>query len=172
MFISILQQTPHWVWGLLTALTVIGFKQTLPRRRSWRSSASLPLVMVILSLYGVASAFSRQPLALIAWVAGGAVTLMLAQTLRVWGEIRWLPQERSVLMPGSWLPLILLLGLFTSKFAVAVALSMAPGLAVDAGFAGFAGLVYGAFSGVFLARTLAVWRVVRSSSLPSRSTSA
>jgi hypothetical protein len=86
---------------------------------------------------------------------------LLGQTLRVWGEIRWLPQERSVLMPGSWLPLVLLLGLFVIKFAVAVALSTTPSLAVDAGFAGFAGLVYGAFSGMFLSRTLAVWRVVR-----------
>jgi hypothetical protein len=97
MFTSILLQTPHWVWGILAALTVIGFRQTLPRRRSWRSSTSLPLLMVILSLYGVASAFSSQPLALIAWVGGGTVTLLLAQTLRVWSGIRWLPQERSVL---------------------------------------------------------------------------
>ena len=172
MFTAILLQTPHWVWGVLAALAVVGFKQTLPRRRSLGSSTTLPLLMAFLSLYGVMSAFSRQPLALAAWVAGGAVTLLLAQTLRVWGEIRWLPQERSVLMPGSWLPLVLLLGLFAIKFAVGVALSMTPGLAVDAAFAGFAGLAYGAFSGVFLARTLAVWRVVRSSSLPSRSTSA
>jgi hypothetical protein len=99
-FISILQQTPDWVWGLLAALTFIGLKQTLPRRRSLRASISLPLVMVFLSLYGVASAFPSQPLALIAWASGGAVTLLLAQILRVWGEIRWLPQERSVLMPG------------------------------------------------------------------------
>jgi hypothetical protein len=159
MFTDILQQTPHWVWGILAALIVIGFRQKLPRRRSVRSSTSLPLLMAILSLYGVASAFSRQPLA-------------LAQSLRVWGEIRWLPQERSVLMPGSWLPLALLLGLFMIKFAVAVALSTTPSLAVDAGSAGMAGLLYGGFSGLFLARTLAVWRVVRSSSSPSRSTSA
>lgn len=163
MFTTILLQTPHWVWGLLAALTVIGFKQTLPRRRSLRSSTGLPLLMVILSLYGVASAFSSQPLALIAWAGGGAVTLLLAQTLRVWSEIRWLPQERSVLMPGSWLPLVLLLGLFAIRFGVAVALSTTPSLAVDAGFAGLAGLVYGAFSGMFLARALAVWRVVRES---------
>ena len=71
MFTSILLQTPHWVWGLLAALTVIGFKQTLPRRRSLRSSTSLPLLMVFLSLYGVASAFSSQPLALIAWAVAG-----------------------------------------------------------------------------------------------------
>jgi hypothetical protein len=172
MFTDILQQTPHWVWGILAALIVIGFKQTLPRRRSVRSSTSLPLLMAILSLYGVASAFSRQPLALIAWVGGAAIALWLAQSLRVWGEIRWLPQERSVLMPGSWLPLALLLGLFMIKFAVAVALSTTPSLAVDAGSAGMAGLLYGGFSGLFLARTLAVWRVVRSSSSPSRSTSA
>jgi hypothetical protein len=111
----------------------------------------------------VASAFSAQPLALLAWAGGGAVTLLLAQALGVWGEIRWLPQERSVLMPGSWLPLVLLLGLFAIRFGVAVALATTPGFAVDTAFAGFAGLVYGAFSGMFLARALAVWRAVRAS---------
>lgn len=161
MFTAILQQTPHWVWGILAALTVMGFRQTLPRRRSLRSGTALPLVMVLLSLYGIASAFSRQPLAMLAWVGGGVLTLWLAQALRVWSGIRWLPQERSVLMPGSWLPLVLLLGLFSVKFGVAIALSTTPSLAIDAGFGGFAGLVYGGFSGLFLARALAVWRVAR-----------
>nr|WP_122155903.1 DUF6622 family protein [Paraburkholderia sp.] len=161
MFTTILQDTPHWVWGVLAALTVMGFKQTLPRRRSLRSATALPLVMVLLSLYGIASAFSSQPLALLAWVTGLAVTLALSQGMRVWSGIRWLDAERSVLMPGSWLPLALLLGLFLFKYSIGFTLATNPALAADAGVAGFAGLVYGAFSGVFLARALAVWRAVR-----------
>jgi hypothetical protein len=64
MFTTIVLETPHWVWGVLAALIFMGFKQTVPRRRSLRSATALPLVMVVLSLYGVASAFSSQPLAL------------------------------------------------------------------------------------------------------------
>ena len=166
MFTTIVRETPHWVWGALAALTVMGFKQTLPRRRSLRSATALPLVMVLLSLYGIASAFSSQPLALLAWLTGAVVTLALSQGLRVWNGIRWLEAERSVLMPGSWLPLVLLLGLFLFRYSVGLTLAIIPALAGDTGVAGFVGLVYGAFSGVFLARALAVWRAVRQA-LPS-----
>jgi hypothetical protein len=161
MFNAILQQTPPWVWAVLIALIILGLKQTMPRRRTLRSSTVLPLVMVGLSLYGVASAFSRQPLALAAWLGGGLVTLLLAQTLQLWRGIRWVPQEQTVLMPGSWLPLVMMLGIFCIKFGVAVTLATAPDLALDAAFAGIAGLVYGGFSGMFLSRAVAVWRVVR-----------
>jgi membrane associated rhomboid family serine protease len=161
MFTTIVQQTPHWVWGVFAALTVLGCKQSVPRRRSLRSATALPVAMALLSLYGVASAFSSQPLALLAWVTGVAVALALSQGLRVWDGIRWLESERSVLMPGSWLPLVLLLGLFLTKYAAGVALSINPELAAEASTAGFVGLVYGAFSGVFLSRALAVWRAVR-----------
>ncbi|MGF6760669.1 hypothetical protein P3T24_000981 [Paraburkholderia sp. GAS33] len=161
MFTTIVLETPHWVWGVLAALIVMGFKQTVPRRRSLRSATALPLVMVLLSLYGVASAFSSQPLALLAWATGVAATLALSQGLRVWNGIRWLEPERSVLMPGSWLPLGLLLGLFLFKYSVGFTLATDHALAADAGVAGFVGLVYGAFSGVFLARALEVWRAVR-----------
>ena len=161
MFTTVVRETPHWVWGVLAALTVMGFKQTLPRRRSLRSATALPLVMVLLSLYGVASAFSSQPLALLAWLTGVAVTLTLSQGLLVWDGIRWLEAERSVLMPGSWLPLGLLLGLFLFKYSVGLSLATIPTLAGNTGVACFVGLVYGAFSGVFLARALVVWRAVR-----------
>ncbi|WP_425194931.1 DUF6622 family protein [Paraburkholderia phenazinium] len=161
MFTDILQQTPNWVWGVLAALIAMGFKQTVMRRRSLRSATALPVVMAILSFYGLASAFSRQPLALVAWATGVVAVVTLCQGFRVWGEVQWLEAERSVLMPGSWLPLVLMLGLFCIKFGVSVVRATYPGLALDDGIAGFAGFVYGAFSGAFLARALAVWRAVR-----------
>jgi hypothetical protein len=140
MFTTIVQQTPHWVWGLLAAFSVMGFKQTRARRRSLRSATALPIAMVLLSLYGVASAFSSEVPALLAWGTGLAATLTLSQGLRIGDEVRWLEAERSVPMPGSWLPLGLLLGLFLMKYAVGVALSLDPGLAGDAGIGGLVGL--------------------------------
>jgi len=164
MLDGILQHTPDWVWGVLAALLATGFKQTVPRRRSLRSATGLPVVMAILSLYGLTSAFSGQATALFTWAAGVAVVLSGCQSLRVWGEVRWLEAERSVLMPGSWLPLVLMLGVFCIKFGVGVALATSPGLGADTGVAALAGLAYGAFSGAFLSRSLTVWRVVRQAS--------
>lgn len=161
MFISILQQTPHWVWGLLAALTITGMKQTLPRLRSVRSATTLPVVMMALSFYGVASVFLHEPVALAAWAVGAVLSVFLCNTLGVWRGVEWSAADRALLVPGSWLPLTLFLTLFCLKFAVSVAVAANPALAVDAGFAGLVGLAYGGFSGAFLARGIVMWRVVR-----------
>jgi len=64
--------------------------------------------------------------------------------------------EGRLSVPGSWLPLALMLGLFATKFAVGVLVALAPALRHDAAFAASAGLAYGAFSGLFLGRALAL----------------
>jgi hypothetical protein len=68
-----------------------------------------------------------------------------------------------MLVPGSWLPMLLIVALFSVKFGVGVLLAMSPGLALEAGFAAEVGLAYGAFSGMFLGRGLAMWQVGRRS---------
>jgi hypothetical protein len=164
MFISILQQTPHWVWGLLAILTIVGMKQTEPRLRSVRSATIWPVAMIALSFYGVVSVFLHQPLALAAWAAGAVAALCVCDALGAWRGVEWSSADRSLLVPGSWLPLILFLTLFCLKFGVSVAIAQSPALPLDADFAGLVGLAYGAFSGSFAARGLAMWRVIRQAS--------
>ena len=77
--------------------------------------------------------------------------------------IAWSPADAHVILPGSWVPLLLIVPLFSIKFGVGASLAMSPALAREAGFAAAAGLLYGVFSGVFLARGLAVWQVARQS---------
>ena len=161
MYASLLQHAPHWVWGALAALIVAGVRQSVPRRRSIRSATSLPLLITALSLYGVASDFAHQPLALAAWVLGATALFALATLRGAWRGVRWSPVHDSLIVPGSWLPLALYLGLFGVKFAVGAALAMHPARIDDTGFACLTGLAYGAFSGVFLARGFAMWRVAR-----------
>jgi hypothetical protein len=62
-------------------------------------------------------------------------------------------------LPGSAVPLALMMGIFLTKYAVGVALSVAPALSRDAAFAAVVGGLYGAFSGVFGARALRLWRL-------------
>jgi hypothetical protein len=59
-------------------------------------------------------------------------------------------------VPGSWLPLVLIVSLFAVKYGAGVSLSLAPALASDATFAGLCSLDYGTFSGPFLARALSL----------------
>ncbi|NIE65226.1 DUF6622 family protein [Burkholderia sp. Ax-1719] len=162
MYLSLIQHTPHWVWGTLAALIVLGVRQSVPRQRSLRSATALPLVMTAFSLYGVVSDFAHEPLALAAWALGAGALFSVMTTQGAWRGVRWSQTQQRLIVPGSWLPLALYLGLFCVKFVVGATLAMHPARVDDADFACLTGLAYGAFSGVFVSRSYAMFRIARS----------
>lgn len=58
-----------------------------------------------------------------------------------------------------WVLLLLILGIFITQYVVGVGTAMQPALARDANFSLGFGALYGAFSGVFLARAVRLWRL-------------
>lgn len=161
MFTIILHQVPHWVWILLLALILIGSAQAVPRRRTVRSATLIPLAMVLLSLYGVLSVFPQQAMPVLTWGIGLAISASLCNGWNMWQGIVWSGSDRRLLIPGSWLPLAVILGMFSVKFAVGMTRAMQPDLLMHTGFAALVSLTYGTFSGFFLARGIAVWKAAR-----------
>lgn len=161
MITSILQQAPAWVWVLLAGLIALGASLAVTREITLRRATVMPLVMVAMSLYGVASVFNHQPLALLAWATGLAATASLAIGLGIGRGAAWLSERRVLRVPGSWWPLVVILGVFFTKFAVGVTLALHPDFARDSAFAISIGLAYGIFSGVFLGRVAALWRTAQ-----------
>jgi len=161
MLIGILQHTPHWVWWLLAALVSLGVSQMQPRHRTLRAATAIPVAMAALSFYGVVSVFAHQSIALVAWAVAMLAALATSHAAGLGSKVRWLAAERRLLVPGSWVPLMLMLGLFIIKFGANVALAIHPDLSVDELFACSVSFAYGAFSGIFLARGLAMWRAAR-----------
>jgi hypothetical protein len=156
MVIAIVQHTPAWVWGLLSVLIAFGLSQTRDREISLLRVTILPLVMIALSMSGVLRAFGHAPVALGGWAAGvGAALAFARQIVSVRGAI-WTAPTATLHVPGSWLPLALIVGLFAVKYFVGVQLAMHPALATDASFAGLCSLAYGGFSGLFLARAMSL----------------
>jgi len=155
-FIAIVQHTPVWVWGLLAVLVALGLSQTRPREMSLTRVTVLPLVLAGLSLSGVLSAFGHLPVALGAWAVGIAAALGLARRAVAVRGASWSPSRGLLHVPGSWLPLVLILSLFVLKYGAGVSLALAPALASDTSFAGLCSLAYGTFSGLFLARALSM----------------
>ncbi len=117
--------------------------------------------MVVMPCYGIITAFPHQPLAVAAWAMGVAAALAISTALKSWSDISWSEQHRSLLLPGSWVPLALFLGLFATKYITNLMLAMDPPLKFDGYFVMLAGLAYGAFSGIFLGRGVAMWKVAR-----------
>ncbi|CAM2153498.1 DUF1453 domain-containing protein [Pararobbsia alpina] len=161
MFSELFQHAPTWVWVVLVMLIAFGVRQLSEQRRTLRRAVTLSLAMAGLSLYGVSTTFQGEPPALGGWMVGAVAVLALAHMINAWGGIRWSHVERCLIVPGSAMPLVLFLSLFTIKFAVGVMVATMPGLIHQALFDSVVGLCYGAFSGVFLSRGLSMWRAAR-----------
>jgi hypothetical protein len=161
MLMQILSNTPLWVWGLLAALIGLGASQAVTRRVTARRAMVLPLVMVTLSLAGVSRTFPSAGLPIAAWAAGLALALAAGTSLVPVRGARWDAGSAHFDVPGSLLPMALILSLFTIKYGVGVALAMQPTLAGNLLFGACIGTAYGLFSGLFLARAVSLWRLAR-----------
>ena len=159
MVLQILAHTPHWVFALFALLVWLGCKQLVSRRVSLRRITVLPLAMTGLSLYGVVSAFRDSPMALAFWVAAAVVAAFLLMQRRLHEATRYEAGTRSFDVPGSAVPLVLMMGIFFTKYVVGVQLAMHPELAHQPGFVWPVSLLYGAFSGIFAARALRLWKL-------------
>jgi hypothetical protein len=114
--------------------------------------------MLILSFLGVLSQHGEPWLALLAWGAGLSITVWLALRWMDQSRVRFVPERNKFNVPGSWLPLVLMMGIFLSKTMVGITSAVNPALATSAAFALATGLVFGIFSGLFLARGLNILR--------------
>jgi hypothetical protein len=83
MILSILENTPVWVWVMFCAVISLGLAQVRAREVSRARATLLPVVMMILSLSGALTSFSEVPLALAAWVAGLSLSLGTLAAIRL-----------------------------------------------------------------------------------------
>jgi len=158
----VLKNTPLWVWGLLAALTWLGLSQAKTRTVGLARITVMPIAMTALSIWGTVSAFGSSPLfgyVMLAWMFAAAVTLaMIAPMASVRGT-GYDAASRSFTLPGSWVPMLLILGIFLTKYVVGVELALQPSLARDGQYTLVVGSLYGLFSGIFTGRAARLWRL-------------
>lgn len=158
---QILLHTPTWVFILLAALVAFGLLQTRQRTVKKPMAYVLPLAMVVFSLSGVQSGFGLAPVTVLAWLAGLLLVAGCARRSFQQAGIGFDPLHKRFVLPGSWMPLVVILGIFLARYAIAVIhaiSSAAPGTATAAVLS----LLLGAFSGYFVARALALHASARS----------
>lgn len=159
---EIVKNTPPWVWGLLASLTWLGLSQARDRTASLARITLMPVIMTALSVWGTVSAFSASPMfgyVMLAWMFAAALMLSLVTPMSAPNGARYDAASRSFALPGSWIPMLLILGIFLTKYFVGVELSMQPSLARDGQYTLVVGAIYGAFSGIFTGRALRLWRL-------------
>jgi hypothetical protein len=158
--LAVLQHTPVWVWPLLAALLSLGVWQAFPRTVKLRRATLLPAAMLALSLWGVISVFGSGQ-ALVAWALGGVAAATWNWHAGSPRSARWSATEQVFRLPGSWVPLLLILGIFCTKFGVGMSLAHHPDLRHATGFAAAVSMAYGVFSGLFAGRAMTLWHLTR-----------
>ena len=159
---SIVKNTPSWVFGLFAGLAALGLSQMRTREVGAARMALMPVAMTSLSLWGTLSAFGASPLfgyVLMAWAAGAALMFGLIAALAPQAGASYTAATRSFNVPGSLLPMLLILGIFFTKYIVGVELAMQPALAQDGQYSLVVGALYGLFGGTFAGRAARLWRL-------------
>lgn len=163
MLIEILKHTPLWVFGLFFVLLALGYSQSKDRVVSRGKVAILPVAMIGLSFYGVCTAFGVDLIGLAFWALGVALAVGLGIKVAAPRGVTFSAATQSFFVPGSWLPLMFMMAIFFTKYAVGVLLAQQRPIAREMVFVSAVSLCYGLLSGIFLARALVIWRSVRRS---------
>lgn len=168
VIVEILKNTPSWVFVLFFVLLYLGYGYSKTRAVPVGRLFALPLAMVGLSLYGVWSAFGANLAGFAAWTGGIVLALLLNLVIKLPKGVDYAPAEKEYIIPGSWFPLSLMMAIFFTKYAVAVALARHPSLREAATFITTVTLGYGFLSGVFLSRALHAWGTAKTAPAASR----
>jgi len=154
-------------WGLC----VLGLMQARTRAVAVWVALILPAAMLILSLSGVVQYVGLWIPALLTWALGvGASSILLLRSADR-EAARYETESGKLVVAGSWIPLLVILGIFSVRHAMGVARGMELQIVQDRSVQLAVSFVLGALSGFFLSRGLLYWRIYapRSEERPSAS---
>lgn len=163
MAMQILSHTPTWVFFLFAALAWFGAMQLVTRRVGLGRIVGIAVGMGAFGAFGVLTAFPASPVALPPALLAGAMTAALVMRLPPAAGTQYDASRRRFVVPGSAVPLALMMGLFAIKYAVGVALALEPGLRTLPPFMLGVSLLYGIFAGTFAGRALRLVVLARAS---------
>lgn len=147
----IVSHTPTYVWALLAFLVYRGVLASRDREVALSKLAIIPLVMLGLSLSSLSARGALGSAVWAVWLGGMLAGAALVFTYSKHAVL----VNRSagmVLQRGSWVPLALMLAIFATRYAVAVATGLQPALAHSLPFATGVTLLFGIFNGIFVGR--------------------
>jgi hypothetical protein len=157
MTLDILRNMPVWVWLVLAALLIFGLVQTRRRRLPHALVFLLPAIMIALSLYSLRSSFGWQADALGSWVVGVLTALILnGAVFQSPTGIGYDGATQKFDIPGSWIPLLLMMTIFCTRFAIGVTTAVSPSTVAEPNFIRAVCALLGLCSGLFAARALRI----------------
>ncbi len=157
--LQIASHIPGFVWAILAVILYLGIKQSSDTALRARRLIVLPVLWLVFGAWGVEKSFGMDGLPGLAWLAGIGLGVLTLRALRWPGQVRYDATSRRFLVPGSWVPMILMLGIFVLKFASGMSLALHPDYAHHSAYALGFSAAFGLFSGAFLGRAINILAV-------------
>lgn len=156
MIYQILVHTPIWVFGLFFVLLALGLflskERTVPISKAFLFSVG----MFSWSLINVLVSFRANPSVLLAWSLGVLVVWSLNFRLRLPRDITYLADMKQFHFSGGYSILSLIMLIFFARYVEGAMTGINPALKNTPSFFLTTSLIFGALSGVFFVRALAM----------------
>ena len=154
MIVQILSHTPIWVFGLFFVLLVFGLIQTRTRIVGRVTALLLPVGMIALSLAGINSSFGFKTIPLAAWGMAMVIATVAGYAFFRDKRIHCEGAGGKFFVPGSWVPLVVIMAIFFAKYVYAVMHASNADIISAPIFIGALSAVYGLLSGYFSSRAV------------------
>lgn len=165
---AILRGTPIWVWFLLAYLLSRGFKAMQGGTAPLGKLAIVPAVFTAWGLLHLVKEPAAGWNTGLAWVVGAALGIGIGVLLARRSGLTVDRVQKTVTLPGSIVPLALILLTFASKFWLGVELAITHA-GTDALYVVLDGLVSGLVAGIFAGRFLVYCLAFRPASAAAES---
>lgn len=159
-----MSHTPEWVFALFAGLLVLRLLQARSRNVRTTLAYLLPVCMVASSQSGIESSFGVKPVPLAAWAIGLTMIAFLGYNVFPHKGISFNTANGCFFIPRSWVPLVVIMAIFSTKYAFAVMQGFGAEAARTPMTALVFSLVYGCLSGYFVARAASLVAAARKAS--------
>ncbi len=123
---GIVRGTPLWVYPLLALLIYLGWRASRPRSVGLVRVLATPAVFVIWGIQGAVAKAAAMPILGLVWLGLAGCGFALAWLTLETPTWRIERADNLIHLPGSWVPLLRNLAIFSAKYGLAVAAALNP----------------------------------------------
>lgn len=160
---DLINHTPTWVFIIFFTLLILGVVQSKNRSIKVKTVFILPVAMIVFSSFGVFSVFGITLLTMSHWCLGLILTSIIGIKLAYPKFVSFSEEDHKLTVPGSWTPLLFMMAIFFTKYFVGFAIARGLDIVNEYVFIASICLLYGIFSGVFLSRSLVIFKASKAS---------
>lgn len=124
--LEIILGAPIYVWAILALLIWKGWKARRSYTISLKDLMILPLAMLVWTTYSIIKNYDL--LALAPWMFSVSLGVGLGLVMTHKNSLRFDKKKKIIEFPGSWIPMILFLSIFSLRFCLGATYSVHPEL--------------------------------------------